>query len=400
MNSRSLKGLILILFFGALVIGLLWTPLSDTLMTQNSAERRATGPVAIPVEVHPVERGAIAMVRVFSGTLEPRAEFIVAPKVGARLESLFLNISDTVTRGAVVGALDNAEFMQAVAQARADLAVAEASRAEAANNLQLTSRKLKRIQALYDRGVASEAQLDAAAAERSASLAEHDVAEAQYQRARSLLETARIRLGYTEITADWSGGSEIRRVAERFVDEGELVAPNTPLLRIVELETLTGLIFVPERDYAQLRGGQAVQLSTDAYPGESFAGRIARIAPVFDRDTRQVRVELTVANPDLRLKPGMFIRARVELKREANALIVPEQALTRRDDSIGVFLVDESRSRVVWREVTPGIRRGGRVQIHEQDVNGLVVVLGQQQLRDNSTVQIVAPPSAADDDTP
>ena len=356
----------------------------------------------VPVEVSPVERGTIAMVRTFSGTLEPRAEFIVAPKVGGRLESLSLNIADRVRRGAVVGELDNAEFVQAVAQARANLAVAEASRAEAANNLELTTRKLQRVQALHKRGVASADQLDTVAAKQSASFAEHEVAEAQYERAGSLLETARIRLGYTRITADWSGGGDVRRVAERFVDEGELVAPNTPLLRIVELEALTGVVFVPERDYAQLRVGQEVQLETAAYPAEQFSGRIARIAPVFDRDTRQVRVELTVPNRSLRLKPGMFIRASVELMREDDALIVPEQALTRRNDRTGVFLIDEARSQALWREVTPGIRQGGRVQIRERDLAGPVVILGQQQLRDRTPVRIAsgAQPSGNASDAP
>ena len=101
-------------------------------------------------------------------------------------------------------------------------------------------------------------------------------------RAEASLETANIRLGYTRITAGWSGGDDQRVVAERYVDEGETVSANTPLLRIVELDPITGVIFVTERDYARLQPGQEVLLlTTDAYPGEDFQGRIERIAPVF-----------------------------------------------------------------------------------------------------------------------
>ncbi|NIR30343.1 MAG: HlyD family efflux transporter periplasmic adaptor subunit, partial [Gammaproteobacteria bacterium] len=70
----------------------------------------------------------------------------------------------------------------------------------------------------------------------------------------------------------------------------------------VELDPITAVFYVTERDYARLKPGQEAALSTDAYPGESFSGRIVRIAPVFRESTRQARVELRVANPDLRLK--------------------------------------------------------------------------------------------------
>jgi RND family efflux transporter MFP subunit len=207
-------------------------------------------------------------------------------------------------------------------------------------------------------------------------------------RAEAALETARIRLGYTRITADWSGGDDQRVVAERFVDEGETVAANAPLLRIVELDPLTGVIFVAEKDYGRLQPGQEVSLATDAYPGEAFGGRIARIAPVFREATRQARVELTVDNPGHRLKPGMFIRATVVLEHVADAVIVPEAALAARNDRTGLFVVSADGRSVVWREVRVGIREGSRVQVLGEGIAGRVVTLGQQLVDDGSTIII------------
>lgn len=343
---------------------------------------------AAPVEVAPIKHGAIELLRTFSGALEPRAEFVVAPKVSGRVERLTVNIADIVKRGELVGELDNGEYIQAVAQARADLAVTKAHLAVARSAMETANREMTRITTLRQRGVASEAQLDSAGANRLAKQADYEVAQANVIRAESSLETANIRLGYTRIIAGWSGGAEQRVVAERYVDEGEMVSANTPLLRIVELDPITGVIFVTERDYALLQPGQEAVLMTDAFPGEKFPGHILRIAPVFKQATRQARVELTIDNAGHRLKPGMFIRAAVVLNRSDNAVIVPEEALTKRDDRTGIFLVSEDGRQVSWHPVDIGIRSGNNVEIREEQLSGRVVTLGQQLLRDGSAIAI------------
>ncbi|MGD2272722.1 MAG: efflux RND transporter periplasmic adaptor subunit, partial [Desulfobacterales bacterium] len=133
-----------------------------------------------------------------------------------------------------------------------------------------------------------------------------------------------------------------------------------------------------------------VSLTTDAYPGEQYEGRIARIAPVFRKSTRQARIEMTIDNPQHRLKPGMFIRATVVLAQEPDATIVPEQALTVRDDRNGVFIVSEDGRSVVWRMVKVGIRENGRVQVKGEGLSGRVVILGQQLVDDGSLIKIAA----------
>jgi len=149
------------------------------------------------------------------------------------------------------------------------------------------------------------------------------------------------------------------------------------------------VFFVTERDYARLEVGQQANLGTDAYPGAMFSGRVERIAPVFSETTRQARVELLVDNPEQILKPGMFIRATVMLQRVENAVIVPELALTQRDDRQGVFMVGEDGKTARWQVIEPGIRQGGRVQVIGAQLSGQVVVLGQQLLDDGSELRIV-----------
>ncbi len=344
--------------------------------------------LAVPVEVAVIQRGPIQRQRAFTGTLEARAEFVVAPKVSGRIEEIGVDLADTVSRGQLVAKLDDDEFVQAVAQVQADWAVAKANVGEARSLLVIAERELERIERLRQRGVASASQRDAAKADQLAKQAHVEVTKAQLTRAEAELEAARIRLGYTKVAANWRGGGEERVVAERYVDEGETVSANAPLLRIVEIDPITAVFFVTERDYALLKPDQIAMLRTDAFPGEAFEGRIVRIAPVFRESTRQARVEVWLDNPRMRLKPGMFVRATVVLDRVAETTVVPEQALVRRDGRDGVFVLDADGKSVSWREVTVGIRQGSRVQVEGEGLGMHVVTLGQQLLDDGSAVSV------------
>ena len=136
---------------------------------------------------------------------------------------------------------------------------------------------------LLKQGIASDSEFDALEADRQAKRAQLQVARAQVTKAASSLETAKIRLGYTRITASWTGGEGDRLVAERYYDEGQTVAANQPLLLIVEPDPILGVVYVSEKDYAYLRPGQTVSLTTDAYQDAAFFGRIERIAPFFKK---------------------------------------------------------------------------------------------------------------------
>jgi RND family efflux transporter MFP subunit len=294
------------------------------------ADRRA------PVAVAPIERGSITLRRTFSGTLEAYSSFNVASEVSGRIESIAIDIGDPVERNQVVATLEDAEFEQAVAQADADLAVAQANLVEARSLAEISDREIQRMDDLRVEGFTSQSQLDTVEAESLARQARLKVAEAQITRSQSALKSARIRLGYSTVVAGWDGPGDERVVAERFFDEGDTVSANSPILRVVDIDRMIAVIFVTERDYASLHDNQEATFVTDAFPGETFAGSIKRIAPVFREATRQARVELLVPNPGRRLKPGMFVRAMLTLDHVDDTTIVPEAAITRRGDAEGV----------------------------------------------------------------
>jgi RND family efflux transporter MFP subunit len=310
MKSGGPKTFILTVLLIAAAAGLGWV-IFDQFQSRGGSRKSDKTLRTVPVEVAQIQRRPIVLKRTFSGELEALAEFVVAPKVSGRVERVIVNISDTVKRGQVVAEVDNDEYVQAVAQAEADLLVARANLSQAKSALEIVNREFKRTESLLKRGITSASEFDATRQDQLAKQAQLKVAAAHVTKAESSLETTNIRLGYTKVTAGWTGDGENRVVAERYVDEGQTVAANAPLLLIVELHPIIGVIFVTERDYAYLKTGQLVSLTTDAYPGEQFTGRIDRIAPVFRKPTRQARIEMTIDNPQHRLKPGMFIRATV-----------------------------------------------------------------------------------------
>jgi RND family efflux transporter MFP subunit len=370
----------LILALGALIARRLLEPVEEA--------QRGGGPEAAPVEIALVEQGSIELRRVFSGALEATARITIAPKVAGRITSMPLDLADLVQRGQVVARLDDDEYLQDVAQAEAELAVAKAGLVQAESAAVIAQRELERVETLEGRGIASESQLDTVRADNLAKQAAVQVAEAQVTRAEALLQAARIRLGYTTIRAEWEGGDDQRIVAQRFAEQGDTISANTPLLSIIELDPIEAVIFATEREYALLAPGQPVTLTTDAYPDRTWTGDVARVSPIFREGSRQARVEISIENDDGALRPGMFVRVEAVLGQADDATIVPVQSLTERGGQTVVFVVGDDRATARMMPVTVGIRDGQRVQVTGEGIEGAVVTLGQQLLGEESAITL------------
>jgi RND family efflux transporter MFP subunit len=361
----------------------------------KGAAERAAPPVA--VEVQPVRKDTIRDIGVFTGSLVPRSQFVVAPKAAGWLQKLLVDIGDRVTRNEIIAVLDDEQFRRQVEQAGAELQVAKANAENGASALDLARREYERITALREKKIASAAELDAAAAQYNASQTQLKVAQAQVAQKEAALEAAKLQLSYTQVRAFWEAGDPNRVVGERFVDEGALVQMNQPIVSILQNNPLLAVVFVIERDYPKMAIGQQALVTTDAYPGRTFTGRIQRIAPLVKETSRQARVEIEVPNPAHLLKPGMFVRAQVEFTTHANATLVPFSALVRRAGREGVFLVSApgasspqgqkgGTAQARFVPVTTGIVNGETVEIVEPEVSGVVVTLGNHLLENGSRV--------------
>lgn len=385
---------LLVIAVGAVAVGVVALRRSG----EAAAARGGPGSAAVAVEAAEIRAGVIQDVRQFSGTLEASALFQVGSKASGLLEGVAVDLGDEVERGQVVAEIDDAEYVQAVARAEAELGVRRAELSGAQSALELAQSEFDRSQALKERGIASESQLDATAASLAAARSALALAEAQVQQAEAMLEIARIQLGEADVRASWGEeGAGTGIVAERFVDPGGMIQAGDPIISVATLDPLTAVVFVTERDYAKLRVGQHATLATDALPGREFAGEIARIAPIFREASRQARVELRVDNDEGALRPGMFARVRIVLQEEDAEAIVPLGAVTRRGGDDVVFVLDEEGASVSQWRVRTGISQGDVAQVFFEEgpagasppgAGARVVTLGQQLLTDGSKVNV------------
>ena len=382
-----MKKLLLILILLGIVTLTGWA-IRRRLASSGDSQGRQRGTVAVAVEVAPVQKTSIRDIGSFTGSLLPKSQFLIAPKIGGRLKQLMVNVGDPVKRDQLIARLDDEEYVQQVEEAQAELQVAGANVEAYASALEVAKREFDRVKALREKKIASESELDVAEAEFKACQAKHKVSLAQVAQKTAALKAAKIRLSYATVRASWETGDERRVVGERFVDEGALLKANQPIVSILETHSLIAVIHVIERDYPEAKAGQEVTLTTDAYPGKTFTGRIVRIAPLLKETSRQGRVEIDIPNPDRLLKPGMFIRARIEFARHEDATVVPVKALAKRNGIQGVFLADAKARKANFVPVTVGIVNGELAEVLKPALSGQVVTLGQHLLEDGSSITL------------
>ena len=328
---------------------------------------------------------------VFTGSVKAEERYDAAPKISGIIRQINFNVGDVVRRGDVLAILDDDEHVLAVEQAEAQLLVAKANAQDQESQLEIARRDFERSENLRREMVISAQEYDRADASLKAQEAKYETAVAQVRLAAAQLNTAKVVLGYTRISADWTDGPAERVIGQRFMDAGALVNANTPILSVLDISSVRAVISVSEKEYPKIALEDNVHVTTDAFPGRRFVGRVSRIPQELALLTRDAEVEVAVDNPDRALKPGMFVRADIEFQRRLGAAAAPLEAVVRRDDgSRGVYLVNEDRTQVSFQPVTEGIVDGSWVEL--VDGGGLldreVVVLGQHLLRDGINIRV------------
>ena len=129
---------------------------------------------------------------------------------------------------------------------------------------------------------------------------------------------------------------------KRSVDPGAFVSQNAPVVDVVDISRVRLVVNVVERDLKELQAGDVAKVEVDAFPGEMFQGRIARVAPVLDPATRTAPIEIEIPNPDFRLKPGMYARINLTVDEHTNVLVVPKTAVVDYASERGVWVPNDS----------------------------------------------------------
>ena len=320
------------------------------------------------VELAPVTRRDMIDTITVVGNLIGAATVDAVPRGQGRLDAVYVKLGDPVRRGQAIAKIEDRELVEQIKQAEATLNVSQATIRQRQADLKLAQNNMERSKSLYERDLLPRQTFDDTDARYQAAQAQLELSLAQLEQTRSRLNELKINLANTVITSPVDGF-----IGKRTLDPGASVGVNTSFISVVDIRTVRLVINVVEKDLRRIHQGTAVEVEVDAYPGEKFMGRVARLAPILDPATRTAQVEIEIPNSTFRLKPGMYARARFTVEKHDNTLVVPTLAVVDLQGKIGVWqTADEGDSPVFipittgieqqdFTEITSGLKEGQRI---------------------------------------
>lgn len=276
----------------------------------------------------PVEKKNLAAKVTASGTLQATVTVQIGAQVSGRIQKLNADYNTTVKKGQLLAKLDPQLFQAAVEQASANFMSAKAGVAKAEAQQKDAELVLQRTQALSDQSLASAADLQTATTNVSVAKAATDVAKASLAQTTASLHQAQVNLSYTEIFSPIDG-----TVISRAVDVGQTVAASlqAPVLFTIaeDLRKMQVHTSVAEGDVGRLQPGMDATFTVDAFPGQTFKGKVGQIrnAPQTVQNVVTYDAVIDVDNADLRLRPGMTATVTIAYAERDDAVVVANAAL-------------------------------------------------------------------------
>src|SRR3954454_15142104 len=222
-----------------------------------------------------------------------------------------------------------------------------------------------------------------------------DQAQSAFDQANAGIAKTQAIISQKLVRAPFDGELGVRKV-----EVGQYLTAGTQIVSLTDLSQLYANFTVTEKDSGQLKVGQIVRIRVDAYPGRTFEGKITTIEPQISTDTRNIRVQATIANPERILKPGMFATTTVVLPEKPPVVTVPETAVDYTLYGDSVFLITEKKEdngNTSLTAVRTFVRTGNRVEGRTEITSGLksgdrVVAVGQLKLQSGAAVAISTDP--------
>lgn len=383
-------------------------------------EAEVEGPA--PVQVTAVQQDTIRRTVAGDGTLFPRNQASVMPKIATPVQRFLVQRGDHVKEGQLLAVLEARDLTASSAESRALLAQSEANlrstqsaavpeavvkaqtdvdaakQADEAAARLLENRKRLVEQGALARKLVDDAQVAYVQAHSALVAAQEHLralqavgkgeqiktAEAQVEAARSHLQTSDAQLSYAQIHSPISGV-----VADRPLYAGEMATPGTPLLTIMDISKVVARVNVPQNQAATVKVGHTAVI-TQPDSSEPLQGKVTVVSPATDAATTTVQVWIEIENPGEKLKPGTSVHAVIVTEAIKAATVVPVAAILPGEEGGTAVLVISDDKVAHRRLVTLGVREGDKVQV----LNGAhpgeeVVIVGGLGLDDKAKVRIV-----------
>jgi RND family efflux transporter MFP subunit len=376
---------------------------SDKDGKSNQFEAHAETNGSVAVAVARVTRKNLSQGLTLAADFRPFQEIDLHAKVAGYLKSINVDIGDRVRQGQIIAALEIPEF-------QSDLMQAEASKRRSESDVSRARSEFERAQSVYDAAKLTHSRLEAVGKSRPNLLAQQEVddalakvqiGEAQLNAAKAAITVAEEQVhmheaneakvktlaSYAVITAPFSGV-----ITKRFADKGAMIQQGTasqtqamPVVRLSQVDHLRLILPVPESVVPRIRIGRTVKVKVPSL-NQTFEGKVSRFAEKVDTATRTMETEVDVPNPRLILKPGMYAYADLELDQKSDAIIVPIQAVTRKENKTTVMLVN-AQKKLELREIVIGMETPDSIEVTSGlAIDDFVVIGNLSQLKPGQLV--------------
>lgn len=332
-----------VVILGSVAVALASSGCGGEAPTQTAAQAPATVSVtvaAVKTQEEPVTIEA-------TGSFEAAEASDVAPDASGRVVATPVDVGQFVKAGSILVRLQGIDAGLRLDEAQAAVRRAEANLKLAESQNTLAQTTAQRYASLLATGDVSSTVADQARTGAETSVQNVNTARATLAQALAQLALAEKAVADVAVIAPFNG-----YISERRVSLGEYVQPSTAVVTLLKIDPLRLRLMIPGVQAGQVRVGQAVTASVDAYPEQTFSGKIAAINPAISAESRSFIAEARVPNPDALLKPGMFAVATVDQGRTVKMMLVPRRAVIEdlNTNSYRVFVIDKenkARLRVV-----------------------------------------------------
>ena len=319
----------------------------------NNASQTPAGPApdAVPnVEIAVAVARDVPQDNTYASSIQAYAVNNIMPQSGSRIRKINVEVGDYVQKGQILAEMDRLQLEQLELQIQND------------------EQEYARLKGLWEEGGVSQSDLE--------------TAELGYKVRKTNYENVKEN---TILRSPINGF-----VTARNFDTGDMFSLSAPLFVVQQVVPVKLLVGISESEYTQIKKGDKVSLTVDAIPGRQFSGKVERLYPVIDAATHTFKAEVTVANTDKVLRPGMYARVTVNFGTR-HSVIVPDKALVKQEGTGTRFVYAlQPDGTVSYLPVTVGRHMGTEYEILSGlDAGAQVVVKGQASLKDGIKVNVL-----------